>query len=60
MHTVSVVSNYGRGKSPIVPWKIQCDSHTNGLSDCFTEELDVSQCTHVAGVDCIGMCFVPF
>ena len=56
----SVVVNYGRGTNPILPLSIQCASGTSTFSDCSTTELDVSQCSHAAGVDCFGIPFLNF
>ncbi|CAI8040135.1 Deleted in malignant brain tumors 1 protein [Geodia barretti] len=52
----SVVVNYGRGTDPILPLSIECGSGTSAFSDCSTAELDVSQCSHAAGVDCFAIC----
>ena len=56
----SVVVNYGRGTDPILPLSIECGSGTSAFSDCSTAELDVSQCSHAAGVDCFGTLFLNF
>ena len=50
----SVVVNYGRGNSPILPLSIDCSVDDSDLSECRTTPLDVSQCPHVAGVNCGG------
>ncbi|CAI8018786.1 Deleted in malignant brain tumors 1 protein [Geodia barretti] len=52
----AVLVDYGLGINPILPLNIQCASGTNTFSDCSTTELDVSQCTNVAGVDCLAPC----
>ena len=52
---MSVVSNFGRGKSPIVPKSIQCTSDDSIFSDCSTTDQDTSQCQDVAGVICEGL-----
>ena len=47
--------DYGRGTRPVFPFSITCATGLEtSISDCFTEELDNDQCTHVAGVDCRG------
>ena len=53
--TASVVSNFGRGLSPILSKNIQCTIDDDALSGCATTELDISQCQHVAGLICVGM-----
>ena len=54
--SASVLVNYGRGVNPIQPLNIQYASGINTFSDCSTREfLNVSECTRVAGVDCIGI-----
>ena len=55
MYAASALVDYGRGTDPILPLTIHCGSEQNTLSDCSTKELDVGQCTHVAGVDCRGL-----
>ena len=55
MCAASALVDYGRGTDPILPLTIHCGSEQNALSDCSTKELDVGQCTHVAGVDCRGL-----
>ena len=51
----SVVIDYGRGTTSILPFNVTCATGLEtSISDCFTEELDNGQCTHVAGVDCLG------
>ena len=50
----SVVINYGRGDSPILPLDIQCDNRSHVLSSCSSVDLDVSKCMSIAGVDCRG------
>ena len=55
MHVASALVDYGRGTDPILPLTIHCGSEQNTLSDCSTKELDVGQCTHVAGVNCRGL-----
>ena len=54
MDSESVVVNYGRGNSPILPLSIDCSVDDSDLSECRTTPLDVSQCPHVAGVNCGG------
>ena len=55
IHNVaSVLVDYGKGTNPILPLSIQCVSGDSELSECSRTELDVSQCSSVAGVDCIG------
>ena len=53
--SVSVVSNFGRGTSPILPKSIQCTSDDSIFSDCSATDQDTSQCQHVAGVICEGL-----
>ena len=55
MYAASALVYYGRGTGPILPLTIHCGSEQNTLSDCSTKELDVGQCTHVAGVNCTGL-----
>ena len=55
--SVSVVSHFGRGTSPILNKNIQCSSGYNVLSQCTIIEQDTSQCQHVAGVICEGQHF---
>ena len=57
MYAASALVDYGRGTDPILPLTIHCGSEQNTLSDCSTKELDVGQCTHVAGLDCRGLLF---
>lgn len=56
MFSESIVANYGRGSSPILPYRVQCAADDHDLSTCIKEETDVSQCKYVAGVDCAGKC----
>ena len=52
----SVLVNFGRGSSPLLPLRIRCDSTQSAFSECSKGEvLDVRHCRHVAGVDCRGM-----
>ena len=46
--------DYGKGTSPILPG-IQCGSEDRELSECSRTEVNVRQCSSVAGVDCIGI-----
>ena len=55
--SVSVVSNFGRGTSPILNKNFQCSSGYNVLSQCTITEQNTSQCQHVAGVICEGLHF---
>ena len=50
----SVVSNFGRGNSPILSKTIKCSSNDETLSHCDTIDMDVTECQHVAGVICQG------
>ena len=51
----SVVIDIGRGTTPLLPFNVTCATGLEtSISDCFAEELDNGQCTHVAGVDCRG------
>ena len=52
----SIVVNYGRGSSPILPFRIDCSVDDIDISDCITTALNVSQCPQVAGVNCGGQC----
>ena len=54
-HPVSVVSNFGRGTSPILPKSILCTRDDSIFSECSTTDRDTSQCQHVAGVICEGL-----
>ena len=54
-HPVSVVSNFGRGTSPILPKNIQCTRDDSIFSECSTTDQDTSLCQHVAGVICEGL-----
>ena len=53
-YAASVLVDYGNGTSPILPLSIKCDREDSELSECSRKELDASQCSSVAGVDCIG------
>ena len=53
-YVASAIVDYGQG-TPILPLNFECDKIHNSLGDCSTRELNVSQCTHVAGVDCRGL-----
>ena len=55
MFVGTVLVNYGRGTSPILPLRITCDSTQRLLSECSIAEPDTNQCRHVAGIDCRGM-----
>ena len=51
----SVVANFGRGNSPILPFSVQCSIDDTTLSDCTTtDSIDIDQCPHLAGVICEG------
>ena len=50
----AIITNYGRGTSPILPMNIQCGIDDNALSDCTTTDLNTTRCPHVAGVNCGG------
>ncbi|CAI8006305.1 Deleted in malignant brain tumors 1 protein, partial [Geodia barretti] len=53
----SVLVNFGRGSSPLLPLRIRCDSTQSAFSECSKGEvLDVRHCRHVAGVDCRAPC----
>ena len=53
--TASVLIDYGRGTSPILPLSVECDGRQNSLTDCLREELDPVKCTRVVGVNCRGV-----
>ena len=39
--------------SPLLPQRVVCDVDAEELSDCIQgEAIDISQCPHVAGVNC--------
>ena len=52
---VSVISNFGRGTSPVLPKIIQCTRDDSIFSECSTTYQVTSQCQHVAGVICEGL-----
>ena len=52
----AIVTNYGRGTSPILPMSIHCGIDDTTLSDCTTHDLNVTDCPHVAGINCGGLC----
>ena len=54
-HPVSVVSNFGRGTSPILLQSIQCTRDDSIFSDCSTTDRNINECQHVAGVICEGL-----
>ena len=47
--------DYGHGGIPILPLNIACDIYHNTLRDCLQSELNVEDCTQVAGIDCKGI-----
>ena len=52
--------DYGKRTSPILPLSIECVSGDNKLSECSRTELNISQCSRVVGVDCIGTFYLSF
>ena len=54
-HSEPILTDFGRGTSPILPLNIQCDSSDTALTHCTTTGLDVSQCPQVAGLNCAGV-----
>ena len=54
----SIVVDYGRGNTPILPLNIDCSVYDSHLSSCAVTELDVSHCAHVAGVNCGGIIII--
>lgn len=53
-YAASVLVNYGRGRDPILPLRMECGSDTSTFGNCSTMELDVNKRSSVAGVDCVG------
>ena len=51
---LSVVYNFGRGTSPILPMSIQCTIDDTTLSSCTITYQDMSECQDIAGVICKG------
>ena len=60
MSAVPAVVSYGSGRSPILPLNVSCSENDATFSECSSVDLDVSLCTHVAGVDCKGVHLVSF
>ena len=50
----SVVYNFGRGTSPILPMSIQCTIDDIIFSSCTITYQDMSECQDIAGVICKG------
>ena len=58
--TVSVVAEFGRGTSPILPYRIECTIDDEEFSDCSKTEFNPKECKSVAGVYCLCECAVIF